>query len=326
MPRLKQLVTTEFWSQGERPWYPALGVSTLLHVGVVLALGLLWTQADRGASRPVESRWSPDSTVEQQLELTTLALPSPEQSPDPGGRSSTTASLETAEEPDVAPPDFTELVLEDHEIETLLSEHLTQTVGPSAFGTNAFDVTTTGDGQGTGDGSGDGEGRAFFGMRPDGQRFVYVVDCSRSMNHPHESQWKTRFRRVQFEILQSVGHMSPDQEFFIIFFSDRMHPMPASAMQPATPQLKQRYLRWMSGWRADGDTDPLDAMRLALRLQPDVIYFLTDGSFEHRTNEELTKLRQQRTAIHTFCFGDAAGEEVLQFIARSNRGEYHFVP
>ena len=31
------------------------------------------------------------------------------------------------------------------------------------------------------------------------------------------------------------------------------------------------------------------------------------------------------TAIHTFCFDDIAGEEVLQFIAKGNRGEYHFV-
>ena len=120
MPPLKQLLTAAFWSHGERPWYPALGVSTLLHVGAIIALGLLWTQLDRGVSHQVESRWAPDSTVEQQLELTTLALPTTEQSPDPGGRSSTTASLQPAEEPAVAPPSFSELILDDPEIDLVL--------------------------------------------------------------------------------------------------------------------------------------------------------------------------------------------------------------
>ena len=317
MARLRQILSSDFWSRGDRPWYPALGVSTLLHLTAIAVLGLVWTHVDPGGSSSViESQWTPDSLVEQQLELAALTLPTPDQSIDPGGRA---AAAIAAPEPNTPPVEVSaaaDYPVMDAEADAVFAQHLTETVS----------VVSMGQGDGAGSGTGDGEGQSFFGIKADGQRFVYVVDCSGSMNHPHESEWKTRFRRLKFEILQSVGSMTPEQEFFIIFFSDDARPMPASGLQPATPWAKQRYLKWMSGCTADGDTEPLDAMALALRLQPDVIYFLTDGSFNYRTNETLKKLRQNRTAIHTFCFGDPAGEEILRFLAQNNRGEYHFVP
>lgn len=329
MAPVRQLLSPDFWWRGDRPWYPALGVSTLLHITAIIALGLVWTRVDRGPSPAgvVESRWTPESALEQKVELTTLALPTADQSIDPGGRPSARVTAPPAEpvQPVVSAP-ATELIVTDPDLETLFESHLTEVVGALTVSGGGPDSLSIGEGNGEGRGTGDGEGQNFFGIRADGRRFVYLVDCSRSMNHPHDSQWKTRFRRLKFEILKSVGAMTADQEFFIIFFSDGAHPMPAATLQPATPWAKQRYLKWMAGRVADGDTEPREALTLALRLQPDVIYFLTDGSFNYRTNEFLKKLRQKRTAIHTFCFGDRAGEEILRFVAQNNGGEYHFVP
>ena len=320
----RHILSAEFWSHGDRPWYPALGVSTLLHIGAIIALGLVWTRVEhRDRNELVESRWSAESLVEQPLEVSATALPDRQESLDPGGRPSATAALGSQPAaPAVRPPSLSELIVTDADAEGLFTAHLTDSVGPLA----GAGSPSEGEGNGERDGTGDGDGQAFFGLKADGRRFVYVVDSSRSMNHPHESEWKTRFARVKYEILKSVGGMSPDQQFFIIFFSDKTHPMPASGLQSATGQSKQRYLRWMAGREANGDTDPIDAMSLAMRLQPDVIYFLTDGSFKYRAIEELKELRQQRTAIHTFCFGDRAGEDLLRFVAQNNGGEYHFVP
>ena len=181
-------------------------------------------------------------------------------------------------------------------------------------------------GTGLGDGVGDGSGKGFFGIRAGGKRVAYVVDCSGSMNQPHAGQWKTRFGRVKFEILKSVGAMTEDQQFFIVYFNHAALPMPNTTMQPATEQVKQHYLEWMARAVAHGDTDPIEALEMAMRLQPDVIYFLTDGSFPKWTIYQLRQLRQNRTAIHTFTFGDPAGERLMKDIAAKNGGEYHFIP
>src|SRR5690606_8639207 len=107
-----------------------------------------------------------------------------------------------------------------------------------------------------------------------------VVDCSRSMNHPHPGPGKTRIGRVKLELVRSVHNLEPNQQFFIIFFNERAYPMPAERLIEASDSSKLRYLRWMAGARADGQTDPSQALAMALRLQPDLIYFLTDGDFK----------------------------------------------
>ena len=183
---------------------------------------------------------------------------------------------------------------------------------------------TGGTGQGNGNGHGDPSG--FFGTPMNGQRIIYVVDCSRSMNHPHDSESKTRFRRLKLEIVNSVQSMDPQMEFFIVFFNDQAHPMPAKQMQPALPRHRHRYLNWLTQVRAVGNTDPRQALGMAVRMQPDVIYFLTDGSFDKAVQADLLKLRVANTAIHTFAFGERDGERTLKLVAKNNKGRYHFIP
>ncbi|MCH7686652.1 MAG: VWA domain-containing protein, partial [Planctomycetes bacterium] len=137
---------------------------------------------------------------------------------------------------------------------------------------------------------------------------------------------KTRFRRLKLELVQSIGQMKPTHEFFIIFFNHQVVPMPARAPQLANRRNKQRYLEWATKIRADGDTDPRDAISFALRLHPDVIYFLTDGRFEPRAERALKKLSQQRVTIHTFAMGNREGEPILRQIAERNHGKFHFIP
>lgn len=183
-----------------------------------------------------------------------------------------------------------------------------------------------GNGRGAGIGVGDGDGDGFFGSSIQAQSVVFVVDCSSSMNHPHDSEAKTRFRRLKFELLKAVGTMGPTQQFFIIYFNDRVVPMPAVGLQYATPEAQQHYLRWMAKVPAVGETDPREALQMALRLNPQVIYFLTDGAFEYRVDQELQQFRQRSTQIHTFVLGSREGEAVMKAVAANNRGEFKFVP
>jgi len=184
-----------------------------------------------------------------------------------------------------------------------------------------------GRGLGEGDGVGNGSGPGFFGSVPGSKRIVYVVDNSRSMNAKHDSPSKTRFRRLKVELIKSILELPPESQFFVIFFANEMLAMPAETMQLASPQSKDHYLRWVA--QVDpggGPTDPLDAMAAAIRLQPDIIYFLTDGEFKKGVNLRLRSIRLPRTAIHTFAFGETLGEELLKDVARNNDGEYTFVP
>ena len=177
-----------------------------------------------------------------------------------------------------------------------------------------------------GDGNGGSGGVGFFKVKDDVKSVVFVVDCSTSMRKAHASQWKTRFRRLQAELVHSISRMKDDQKFFIIFFNDEAIPMPARALQPAVPRVKRHYLRWMARQRPNGQTDPRTAMGIALRLQPDAIYFLTDGVFGFKIRQQLMKIRQSRVAIHTFAFGNAKAEFSMKAIAAANGGKYVFVP
>lgn len=182
-----------------------------------------------------------------------------------------------------------------------------------------------GDGAGTGSGGGANADDGFFRIKPETRSVVYVVDCSGSMNSPHNSVWKTRFRRLKAELLRSIGGMGPRQQFYIIFFNDHPIRMPAQTLQPALPGTKRRFLEWMAKQRAIGNTDPRGALHYALNLRPDVIYFLTDGAFAFKIRKNLLTIHQNRVAIHTFAFGSRKGEEVMKKVAAQNGGKYKFV-
>lgn len=187
---------------------------------------------------------------------------------------------------------------------------------------------TGGIGNGTGTGIGNGSGPGFFGMAPPaGQRTVFVVDSSRSMNHPHDSPAKTRFRRLKLELMKCITEMKPEDSFFVIFFSNEANVMPARSFQPSIPGSRDRFLQWVATAESGGSpTNPIPALDMALRMQPDVIVFLTDGEFETIANRRLKSLKQANIIIHTFAFGETFGEEVLKVLAENNRGEYRFVP
>jgi hypothetical protein len=182
----------------------------------------------------------------------------------------------------------------------------------------------TGNGEGTGNGGG---GRGFFGRGSAGEKVVFVVDSSQSMNHPHPGPGKTRLGRVKMELINSIRAMSPNQKFFIVFFNDSPIPMPADRLIEANDGAKLLYLRWMIDVPADGYTDPAMALLMALRLNPDTIYFLTDGDFRPTIVKELAvSNRGGKVKINTIGFSQDRGEKLLQTIAKQNGGTYTYVP
>ena len=66
----------------------------------------------------------------------------------------------------------------------------------------------------------------------------------------------------------------------------------------------------MSTLKAESHTDPLAALQIALSMRPDVIYFLTDGSFSYRVEHGILGLRTGRTKINTFVFDEPMSPEM----------------
>ncbi|MBA4029717.1 MAG: hypothetical protein C0478_02215 [Planctomyces sp.] len=191
-------------------------------------------------------------------------------------------------------------------------------------------------GQGVGGGIGNGRGMVgsgIFSSKAAANKVVFVVDCSLSMNAPHlPSTYRTgvptsRFQRVQLELVQAVQTLPEKTEFFIVFFSDEAFAMPSRGLQPASYENKEKYLKWVAtSTTMPGQTDPRSALLLALRLEPEVIYLLTDGSFRQLVQRDLLNLKQPRTAVNTIALGEAAAEPILKQMSEQNRGTFSYVP
>lgn len=308
-------------------WYGAFGMSTLLHLAATIVCSLIVVGAERVAPiHSIETRLEPlTEESSMRVDLTEpVQLSEPNNLPDriesyaalaafgpgtPGPGPYVPGEVPAPVVPEIAAPSGAPWRIDD------LAKEVGGPIGPGGGGGNG-----TGNG-----GGGDGKSAEFFGPPVMGKRFVYVVDSSQSMNHPHESEARTRLGRVKIELVRSVASMDPSMQFFIIYFNQHARPMPADNLVPAT-QEAGRYLEWAARVQAEGQTDPTEALLLALRLRPDVIYFLTDGQFEPAIVKRVTQINAGRVTIHTYCIGDAGGEPLLKAVAQANNGRYVFIP
>lgn len=290
-----------------------IGVSLTLHAAVLGVLLLLqFPMLAYPPSDPVSSRWSPTEapvlTIEPELQIAPSSAPA--------AKPSLVAFQATSESSAAEIPDL-KIAVGAIAPEQNPAKPKTAATGPRKGRSS----------QGAGSGEGGGGGEPFFDVPGPGESIVFIVDNSRSMNHRHESEFKTRFRRVKAELIQCIAQMPADGKFSVIFFSRDVYPLPAPGLRTADPVTKEAALRWVGAMDSGGSpTDPRQAVALGLRLQPDRIYFLTDGEFEGGANLALVKLRQDRTIIDTFAFGERLGEDVLRQLAEHNRGRYKFVP
>ncbi len=292
--------------------FAAWFVSVVVHVGLLLAVGLIWTNTLRyGNSERLDSHWNvlqtdavetiePEAVVQIDEEVET--------------QDDQTTNLQDTggvgfkfRDPNLASPQVAMSWFPQNQTIGELAEVVAPAAGTGDLGSAGNAASGPG---------------GFFGSAPVGRRFVYVVDCSRSMNHPHNSEGKTRFGRLKIELVKSISSMDSTMEFFIIFFNEEAIPMPARTLQPAWPNAKKRYLYWMQSIRADGKTDPTDAVKLAHRLNPDVIYFLTDGSFKHKAELELLNIKPSHTVMHTLSFAGEISEEMRPGYERLVAGDY----
>ena len=141
---------------------------------------------------------------------------------------------------------------------------------------------------------GDGKSATFFGTKAAGRRFVFVVDRSASMRNGSQNfrsdELFNRFDVATSEMLSAVSSLQPHQEFFVLMFVHNTIPMfgQQSLEQsgdrdfetiPATRENKIRLQQWVESVKMGGGTDPRRAIEVAISMQPDAIFMLSDGQF-----------------------------------------------
>jgi hypothetical protein len=93
---------------------------------------------------------------------------------------------------------------------------------------------------------------------------------------------------------------------------------------------KSRAESFINAIKADGATRHEEALLEALRLSPDVIFFLTDADQPELTSGQLDKIRRRndgRASINTIEFGlgpQLEGENFLVKLARQNGGQHTY--
>ncbi len=184
----------------------------------------------------------------------------------------------------------------------------------------------SGGGSGGGEGPGIGPGTAFFGMSDRARSFAYVIDCSGSMTNRNSLQV------AKNELLASLGQLPDSAEFSVVFynlsatvFDDAQG---RKGLMPATANNKARVRTLLATIVPDGGTDHMLALRTALELKPEVIFFLTDADLMTRQDVEEIVRKSGKTRIQAVEFGLGGGLNTsvpLRDLAKSTGGFYRYI-
>lgn len=304
---------------------PAWLLSLGLHVCLIVTASLIWVAKPKGTGgapdRPVGIAVVYESGGDESYFL------------DEAGTAQIGASDSAARSETIANslPTTTDSVPSS---ETLLSDLLP---GSGAAG---GELASAAGGLGLGDGGATlGSGRdvpklktTVFGIEGEGTRFLYVFDRSESML----GYGGAPLRSAKAEMLSSIKSLGEVHQFQIIFYNDS--PLPFGGMGSQGPKLfkgdqasKDAAARFIRDVPAAGGTRHIDALRMALAMGPDVVFFLTDAdsSPPAREIDDLqTRAIRGGTTIHSIQFGSgaaAAGSNWLKRLADGLGGQYRYI-
>lgn len=172
---------------------------------------------------------------------------------------------------------------------------------------------------GGGSGHGAGQGIGLFRGTQTANSFAYVVDASGSMSG-------LRMQVVLHQLNQSINELQDHQTFFVVFFSDRsfsmLWPETVEQLIAATEMNRARVLNWANTVQPNGGTRPQRALRKALMLEPEIVFFLTDGDIPKSIGRTAKQFRKPATRINTICIGREAATTLMKEIAVESGGEF----
>lgn len=168
---------------------------------------------------------------------------------------------------------------------------------------------------------------SVFGVQGTGTKFVYLFDRSASMDGAPLAAAKQQF-------IESLASLDEVHQFQIIFFNTGAQPFTIDGRQRiafATEQNKRMAERLLGGVQAYGGTDRLLALKNAIRLGPDVVFFLTDADdpMSPADMADIATLnRRYNASICTIEFGRGSQhnrQNFLRQLAKATGGQYGYV-
>jgi Ca-activated chloride channel family protein len=155
---------------------------------------------------------------------------------------------------------------------------------------------------------------------------VYVIDRSGSMGE------MGRLPLARRELAASLQGLPDSVGFQVIVYNRRAVTLPMAGragLVPATAGNVARALQFLESLVPEGGTAHREALKQALKLQPEVLFFLTDADdLKPEDVMVLTGMNRGKTAIHVVELGPGhRNPEALPMhrLARSNGGTYRAV-
>ena len=194
---------------------------------------------------------------------------------------------------------------------------------------------------------------AFFGSKAKAQKLVYVVDVSGSMDYGGTGK-KTRVELMKEELTRSVLALPPGTFYQVIFFSSHAwfagnktneveftarfgngsdpSKLPTEPLIRAIPSRQRETVRQIEKTETGGGTNWRLPLKMAIKLEPDVIYFLTDGEIDADSGERPViddvvdyNASKSRARINSICLMEMKAFDELKELSNRTRGTVFLV-
>ena len=338
-PRQPQAITGAY-PEASRGFLWGMGVSIVVHVAVVLLINWLrlFEVSTEAIVQKPEDQFVPVGLVIKQDKVNREQTPQNPNGPNsklnprPDARFSNPDNLtkKRSEVPNMAP------------VPTKVAGGSQKTIGPGSVnpvfnaGNGGRFVAPSAIQNGGTVGSksrGMGNGNAkFFSITDSGKQIVYAVDRSGSMNSNDE------ISVAKQELIASLNGLTPEHRFLVLFYDENVFAMTIETQNGREVNLIRASARNLAkiktritGIRVKGNTNHMKALRAAMQLKPEAIFFLTDArsALSPREVDLLVRMnKQQRTRIHCIQFGKGAelneGQNFLKQLATQTKGSYRY--
>ncbi|MCS7009352.1 MAG: hypothetical protein N2035_04575 [Chthoniobacterales bacterium] len=165
-----------------------------------------------------------------------------------------------------------------------------------------------GGGSGVGGLGGSGEGFSFMGIQSTGKRILLLFDISKSVVNKAEKSGMP-MSRIKEETLELLNKLPLTARFGIVQFSQNYLPF-RNELVPVNDQNREAVRQWITErWTEAGTLSGKDVisnpkgfvgiLEFTAPLQPDVVYVISDGSFQWRITGNLENIpwKEISTAI-----------------------------
>jgi hypothetical protein len=140
-------------------------------------------------------------------------------------------------------------------------------------------------------------------------------------------------KAAKAELLASIRKLERTHSFQIVFYNEKpttFNPANNGLAVFANDRNKELAERFIDSISAGGGTEHDAALRMALKLKPDVIFWLTDADRPKLDDDEIARFNNLAagTVINAIEFGSGPQKEKDNFltkIAEANAGEHKYV-